>query len=62
MSIPPPPPKRCVKCGSEKFKQAVLSMYGKDGAFGGGATRFNVHICEQCGYSEIFYKNKSNWI
>ena len=55
-------PERCAKCGSEKIKHETLSMSGKDGSFGGRGYRFDVYICEKCGYSEFYYKSKSLWI
>ena len=53
-------PTRCAKCRNDRIKREQLEMHGKRG-FLGPAYRFDVYICENCGYSEIFF-TKSTWI
>ena len=53
-------PTKCARCGSEQLRQAELSMYGKFG-FLGPDYRFDVYICKECGYSELFFQ-KAKWV
>ena len=53
-------PTKCAKCGADVIKRLELEMHGKWG-FVGPATRFDVYVCTNCGYSELFF-NKSSWI
>ena len=46
-------PVKCAKCSSEKLRHEGVSMSGK---YRMGIVRFDVYICEECGYSE-FYSN-----
>ena len=55
-------PTKCVKCGSEKFRREELAMGGRHGVVGGRGYRFDVYICEECGYSEFFFKEKTIWV
>ena len=53
-------PAKCAKCGSEELKRAEFSMHGKLG-FMGPDYRFDVYICKECGYSELFFQS-AKWI
>jgi len=53
-------PTKCAKCGSEQIKRAQFSMYGKLG-FLGPDYRFDIYICRECGYSELFFQS-AKWI
>lgn len=53
-------PTKCAKCGSKELSRAELSMYGKFG-FLGPDYRFDVYICKECSYSELFFQ-KAKWI
>ena len=54
-------PIKCVKCDSERIKLEELTMGGRHGESLGRVYKFYVYICEECGYSELFYKGKSSW-
>jgi|YelNatPaOPRAMG01_1025707.scaffolds.fasta_scaffold151288_2 predicted nucleic-acid-binding Zn-ribbon protein len=51
---------KCSKCGG-KVKQEELSMYGRYGAMG-RAYRFLATICQECGYTELYYWEKTAWV
>jgi predicted nucleic-acid-binding Zn-ribbon protein len=51
---------KCGKCGSEKIKREEFSMHGKLG-FMGPDYRFDVYVCRDCGYSELFFQS-AKWI
>jgi predicted nucleic-acid-binding Zn-ribbon protein len=53
-------PTKCPKCGNDRIKREQLEMHGRWG-FAGPAYRFDVYICGNCGYSEIFF-NKATWL
>jgi len=53
-------PTKCVKCGNDVIQRSELEMHGKWG-FIGPAARFDVYVCTNCGYAELFF-NKSAWI
>ena len=55
-------PKICRKCGSDKLKREELIMGGKYGTTVGRGYRFDVYICEECGYSELFYRERTGWV
>ena len=52
---------RCPKCECERWIREDLAMYGRYGIMGRGY-RFLVFICEDCGYSQLFYSERSAWI
>lgn len=54
-------PGACPKCGCESWIREELAMYGRYGIMG-RAYRFHVFICEDCGYSQFFYSERSTWI
>jgi predicted nucleic-acid-binding Zn-ribbon protein len=49
---------KCPKCGSEDYRLEELMMTGRHGVIGRGY-RFNVFICQKCGYSELYYREKT---
>lgn len=53
-------PTKCAKCGNERIIRHELSMHGRWG-FWGRACIFDVYVCGNCGYAELFLK-KSSWI
>jgi len=55
-------PTMCVKCSSEKFRREELAMGGRHGVVAGRGYRFDVYICEECGYSEFFFKERTLWV
>ena len=56
-------PNKCVKCGSENIRTEELAMSRKHGALGGKRGYiFNVYICEECGYSELYFKERTVWV
>ncbi|MEM3637416.1 MAG: zinc ribbon domain-containing protein [Conexivisphaerales archaeon] len=55
------PPASCVKCGSSKFKEEKLSMYGKFG-YGGKGYLFTAYICSACGYTELYFDKSTGLI
>jgi len=54
-------PTKCAKCGAEQIKHEELAMYGRHGV-SGRAYRFDVYICAECGYTELFYKERTAWV
>ena len=54
-------PPKCAKCGSKKIGHEILSMGGRYGGAMGRGYRFDVYICEECGYSEFFFKKPDAW-
>jgi len=54
-------PTKCAKCGSEKIKHEELAMGRRYGIARGRGYRFDVYICEDCGYSELFFKERTIW-
>ena len=55
-------PNKCAKCGSENIKTEELAVGGRHGVVGGRGYRFNVYICEECGYSEFYFKERTVWV
>jgi predicted nucleic-acid-binding Zn-ribbon protein len=53
-------PTKCIKCGSEKFRYEELGI--ATGNPPGRGYRFDVYICEECGYSEFFFKERTIWV
>jgi len=53
-------PSCCAKCGEAHIQHSELTMYGKLG-FMGPDYRFDVYICKDCGYSEMFFQS-AKWI
>jgi predicted nucleic-acid-binding Zn-ribbon protein len=53
-------PTKCAQCGCEEIRRSELSMYGKLG-FMGPDYRFDVYICKNCGYSELYFQS-AKWI
>ena len=47
----------CPKCKGEKWVREELHMSGK----GGRSYYFDVFVCEDCGYCELFYSKKT-WV
>lgn len=45
----------CAKCGSDRMRREELALF-KYGMAVGRKYNFDVFICEECGYSEFFYK------
>lgn len=45
---------KCPKCGSTKIKREELHMLGKWVS----TPRFDVYVCQACGYSEFYWKVK----
>ncbi|MFQ5998102.1 MAG: zinc ribbon domain-containing protein [Candidatus Bathyarchaeia archaeon] len=43
---------RCAKCGSNRLTREQFEMYGS----GSKGHRFDVVICENCNYSEFYFK------
>jgi predicted nucleic-acid-binding Zn-ribbon protein len=54
-------PTKCSKCNSEQIKHEELSMYGRHGVSGRGY-RFDAYICTECGYTELFYRERTGWV
>ena len=55
-------PTKCVKCSSENMRREELAMGGRHGMLGGGrGYRFDVYICQECGYSELFFIERTVW-
>jgi predicted nucleic-acid-binding Zn-ribbon protein len=46
---------KCAKCGSDRIRQDELTLF-KHGMAIGRKSNFDVFICEECGYSEFFYR------
>lgn len=55
-------PTKCVKCNSDKMRREELTLGGKHGTSFGRGYRFDVYICEECGYSELFFREKTMWV
>ena len=55
-------PTKCVKCGSDKMRREELTLGGKQGMVTGRGYRFDVYICEECGYSELFFRERTAWV
>ena len=53
-------PKKCARCGSERINREELSMHGRWG-FLGRVHIFDVYSCQDCTYSELFFK-KASWL
>jgi len=53
-------PTKCAKCGNDIIKRKELRMGGKYGLMG-PAHKFDVYVCQHCGYSELFFK-KASWL
>jgi predicted nucleic-acid-binding Zn-ribbon protein len=53
-------PTKCARCGNEELRRLELSMYGKLG-FMGPDYRFDVYVCRDCGYAELFFQS-AKWI
>ena len=53
-------PTKCAQCGCEEIRRSELSMYGKLG-FMGPDYRFDVYVCRDCSYSELFFQS-AKWI
>jgi len=53
-------PRKCAKCGNDIIKREELRMDGKYGLMG-PAYKFDVYVCQHCGYSELFFK-KTSWL
>lgn len=53
-------PIKCARCGSERIRREELAMHGKWG-FMGRSYKFDFYICQQCGYSELFFK-RASWL
>ena len=53
-------PTKCAKCGSDELRRVELAMHGKLG-FMGPDYKFDVNICKECGYSELFFQG-AKWI
>jgi len=49
---------KCPKCGSETYEIQELSMYGRYGALS-RLYRFIAVICSGCGYTELYYREKT---
>lgn len=54
-------PTKCAKCGSERIKRQQLSMHSSRWGFLGRAYIFDVYSCQDCSYSELFFK-KASWL
>jgi predicted nucleic-acid-binding Zn-ribbon protein len=46
---------KCQKCGSDQVKQQEMAFSGK---WMGTAARFDVYVCQKCGYSEFYWGKK----
>ena len=55
-------PTKCAKCGSEKIRHEELAVGGRHGVVMGRGYRFHVYICDECGYSEFFFKERTSWV
>jgi predicted nucleic-acid-binding Zn-ribbon protein len=44
------------------LKMDELSMYGKHGGMMSKGYRFIAVVCQECGFTEFSYKEKSSWI
>jgi predicted nucleic-acid-binding Zn-ribbon protein len=53
-------PIKCTRCGGEEIRRAQMTMYGRLG-FMGPDYRFDVYICKDCSYSELFFQG-AKWI
>lgn len=54
-------PDKCPRCARERWRTEELSMYGKH-LFIGRGYRFRVFMCEDCGYSELYFKERATWL
>jgi len=54
-------PTKCAKCGSEQIRHEELTMYGRYG-YGGRRYPFDVYICKECGYTELFFKERTSLV
>jgi predicted nucleic-acid-binding Zn-ribbon protein len=55
-------PTKCAKCDSDKLRREALAMGGRHGVVFGRGYRFDVYICEECGHSEFFFKERTIWV
>ena len=49
--------KQCFRCGSENVTHEIVSMLGRRGAFSTKSYLFDLYICRDCNYSELYLKS-----
>jgi len=52
-------PTKCAKCGSDRLKREELAMHGRYGSLASRNYKFDVYICEECSYSEFFFRERT---
>jgi len=50
---------KCSKCGHDSFRKEALTMGGKHGVIF-SEWHFDVYVCNRCGFSEFYLKEKAH--
>lgn len=48
--------KNCFRCGSKNVKHETISLMGKRGMLSTKGFIFDLYLCEDCNYAELYYR------